>query len=314
MTPTPGFGLAFAAGLLSFLSPCILPLIPSYLSYIGGASLAELQESSPRRSETVGRTLLFVLGFSVVFVLLGLLAGTSGFLIGGTSRIISLVAGGIVVLLGLNIIFDFWKTLNIERKFHFSSKPRGYTGSVAIGMAFGAGWTPCIGPILAGILFLAGRSGNAWTGTALLLVYSLGLGVPFLIAGAFFPQFLRALSGLKRHLETIRIVSGAFLVGIGLLIAFGRLQRFNAVVLQWGAAVHRWEAAAPEQARLVLTIAFAVLGLVPLLIWGLRSKDDRWSVPRLAFFGVFGVLALLQGIGVVSLPSLIGSWLTFQGI
>ncbi|MFW5842418.1 MAG: cytochrome c biogenesis CcdA family protein, partial [Spirochaetota bacterium] len=217
MTAAPGFGLAFAAGLLSFLSPCILPLIPSYLSYIGGASLAELQQSLPRRSETVGRTLLFVLGFSVVFVVLGLLAGTSGFLIGGTSRIIGLVAGGIVVLLGLNIIFDFWKTLNIERKFHFSSKPRGYAGSVAIGMAFGAGWTPCIGPILAGILFLAGRSGNAATGTALLLVYSLGLGVPFLIAGAFFPQFLKALSGLKRHLETIRIVSGAFLVGIGLL-------------------------------------------------------------------------------------------------
>ncbi len=314
MTAAPGFGLAFAAGLLSFLSPCILPLIPSYLSYIGGASLTELRESAPSRSETVGRTLLFVLGFSMVFVLLGLLAGTSGFLIGGTSRIINMVAGGIVVLLGMNIIFDFWKTLNIERRFHFSTRPRGYAGSVAIGMAFGAGWTPCIGPILAGILFLAGRSGNAGTGTVLLLVYSLGLGVPFLVAGAFFPQFLGALSRLKRHLKTIRIVSGAFLVGVGLLIAFGRLQRFNAVVLQWGAAVHRWEAAAPEQARLVLTVGFAVLALLPLLIWGFRSKDRSLSVFRLALFGVLGTLALLQGIGVVSLPSLIGSWLTFQGI
>ncbi len=314
MTAAPGFGLAFAAGLLSFLSPCILPLIPSYLSYIGGASLKELQENAPSRSETVGRTLLFVLGFSVIFVLLGLLAGTSGFLIGGTSRIINMVAGGIVVLLGLNIIFDFWKSLNIERRFHFTARPRGYAGSVAIGMAFGAGWTPCIGPILAGILFLAGRSGNAGTGTLLLLVYSLGLGVPFLVAGAFFPQFLRALSRLKHHLETIRIVSGAFLVGIGLMIAFGRLQRFNAVVLQWGVAVQRWEEAAPEQARFVLTAAFAFVAVLPLLIWGFRSRDNSLSVSRLALFGVFGALALLQGIGVVSLPSLIGSWLTFQGI
>ena len=314
MTGAPGFGLAFAAGLLSFLSPCILPLIPSYLSYIGGASLQELQESVPRRSETVGRTLLFVLGFSVVFVALGLLAGTSGFLIGGTSRVISIVAGSIVILLGLNIIFDFWKALNMERRFHFSQRPRGYAGSVAIGMAFGAGWTPCIGPILAGILFLAGSSGNAGTGTLLLLVYSLGLGVPFLIAGTFFPQFLKALSGIKKHLETIRVVSGLFLVGIGLLIAFGRLQRFNAVVLQWGASLQRWGEASPGEARLVLTVTFAALGLLPLIVWGLHSRDRSLSTVRLALFGIFGVLALLQGLGVVNLPELIGNWLTFQGI
>ncbi len=314
MSTAPGFGLAFAAGLLSFLSPCILPLIPSYLSFIGGATLQELQESIPRRSQTVLRTLLFVFGFSLVFVVLGLIAGTSGFLIGGGSRIISLIAGLVVVVLGLNIVFDFWKSLNIERRFHFSARPKGYAGSVAIGMAFGAGWTPCIGPILAGILFLAGRSGNAISGTLLLLVYSVGLGVPFLVAGAFFPQFLRALSGMKRHLKAIRIASGAFLVGIGLLIAFGRLQRFNAVVLQWGAAMMRWEHAAPGEARLVLTLVFAGLAVLPIAVWGLSSKGRSLGMARLMMVAVFGVLALLQGLGVLSLPRLFGSWLTFQGI
>ncbi|HUX12382.1 MAG TPA: cytochrome c biogenesis protein CcdA, partial [Spirochaetia bacterium] len=314
--------------LLSFLSPCILPLIPSYLSYIGGVTLAELRDSESPKSAVVVRTVLFVFGFSVVFILLGVLFSGTGFLFSGASALINLVAGLVVVLLGLNMVFDFWKFLNIERRVHFSGRPAGYLGSAAIGMAFGAGWTPCVGPILAGILFLAGNSGSVGLGILFLSAYSLGLGVPFLLASIFFRQVTAQLTRIKRHFGTIRITSGILLVAVGLLIAFGRLQQFNNAVVSIGVGVQAWHQHAPLTARIVLALATLFLGLLFLIpgttaLLRYRSSADRTDnapPPRFitpvrgVFLSLFAVAALLQLTGVISLESIIFRWLTFQGI
>jgi len=180
--------IALAAGLASFLSPCVFPVIPSYLSYIGGLTLNELESSRKARVMLTVNSLLFVLGFTAVFTLLGVFFSGVGMALSGISRTVNIAAGTVVIILGLNFMFDFWKLLNMERRFHFSKRPAGAAGSLLLGMAFGAGWTPCIGPILASILFLAGSSEEVGKGALLLLVYSFGLGLPFILAGVFIAQ------------------------------------------------------------------------------------------------------------------------------
>ncbi len=160
--------VAFAAGLLSFLSPCIIPLIPSYLTFIGGTTFQELSTGRYGRTRVIARTLLFVLGFTLVFTALGIAMSGIGSFFGRTSRIVSYAAGAVIVLFGLNIIFDFWKLLDTERRLHLERRPAGWFGSILVGMAFAAGWTPCVGPILASILFVAGTSGDVARGAFLL--------------------------------------------------------------------------------------------------------------------------------------------------
>ncbi|MFW5785864.1 MAG: cytochrome c biogenesis protein CcdA [bacterium] len=320
MTSEPNLIISFAAGVISFLSPCVLPLIPSYLSFIGGVSLDDLKQDALSRRPVVLRTVFFVAGFSAVFIVLGAAFTGSGMLVGGAFQAINLIAGGIVILLGLNVIFDFWKFLNIERKVHVSSVPKGYIGASLFGMAFGAGWTPCIGPILAGILFMAGRSGRLATGILYLAVYSLGLGLPFLIAGAFFPAFLRGMDRIKRHMTTIRVAGGVFLMGIGALIAFGRLQRFNATLISWGLAIRQWESAGPTTARVALGAIAVGIGLLPLVIAlarrALAGREEvrLLSLPKGVFLAVFALVGALQLGGVINLAGILHAWLTFQGI
>lgn len=310
--------LALAAGLLSFLSPCVLPLIPSYITFVGGVSLQDLQAEEPKRGPVFWRTLSFVIGFSIVFIVLGIVFSGSGFLLGNASRIINYVAGALVIVLGANVIFDFWKFLNFERKFHVTSAPRGYLGSGLVGMAFGAGWTPCIGPILAGILFLAGQSGELARGAVLLAAFSLGLGLPFLLASLFFPAFLRWLSRVKKHLNTIRIASGLFLMVIGVLIAMGRLQTLNGTLIAMGTSLGAWAEANPEHSRVVLGVSLLAVGALPLL-WGLLRKLRAQGAPIIGrtgavFAGLFVVIAGLQFAGLVNMAEVLEQWLTFQGI
>ncbi len=307
--------IAFAAGVLSFLSPCVLPLIPSYLSLIGGVSVQELAER--QRSRVFLRTLLFVLGFSVVFIALGVLfSGTGGFFTGAT-QIVNIVAGSLVILLGLNFIFNFWKFLNFEKRLHMRSSPAGWLGALLLGMAFGAGWTPCVGPILASILFLAGSSARILQGTLLLAVYSLGLGLPFILAGLFFSQFLGARERMKRYFATLRIVSGAFLVFIGLLIALGRLQRFNIFLFRLAGWLENWNAASPWQVRLSFTLLF----LIPALLLGIsylkraRSAGRAPLLPgRALFLLLFLTLAVVTASGVLDPTGFFTFWFTYQGI
>jgi cytochrome c-type biogenesis protein len=320
MTNQPNLIISFAAGLISFLSPCVLPLIPSYLSFIGGVSLDDLKNNAPARRPVVLRTIFFVLGFSIVFIVLGVVFTGSGLLVGGASQAINIVAGSIVIVLGLNVVFDFWKFLNIERKVHVTNAPKGYVGAGLFGMAFGAGWTPCIGPILAGILFLAGQSGRLGEGILYLGVYSIGLGLPFLIAGAFFPAFLRGMGKIRRHMTKIRVASGVFLIGVGALIAFGRLQRLNGALISWGLSIQQWETANPTNARVILGVIALAIGLLPPLVALLRRLVSEESSARVltvtkgVFLTLFVVLGVFQLSGVINLAGMLHSWLTFQGI
>jgi len=333
----PNVLVSFVAGVLSFLSPCILPLIPSYLSYIGGVSLAELRSSTRADSGVVVRTILFIAGFSVVFVALGVVFSGTGLLLNRLSSTINLVAGILIVLLALNMIFDFWKFLDIERRPFFKTHARGksgtsgYAGSFAIGMAFGAGWTPCVGPILAGILFLASRSGAVGTGILYLTSYSLGLGLPFLLASLFFSRVTAQLNRLKRHFAAIRIASGLLLAAIGLLIAFGRLRQFNSFVVGIGTAMKNWGEQSPGVAAAILgtiSLVVGILFLLPYVVRRLRERSDavefdgggvgvrsqRLSPVAALFVLFFGVIAVLEYTGTIDLASFLYHWLTFQGL
>jgi cytochrome c-type biogenesis protein len=156
-------------------------------------------------------------------------------LMNGIFRYISLISGIIVIILGLNIIFDFLSLLNYEKRFHLKNKPKGIIGAFLAGGAFGAGWTPCVGPVLAGILLLATNSGGVWRSVMYLIFYSAGLGLPFLFASFFFDAFVRISAKLRSHLPLIRRISGVLLIVIGVLIIRGDYKAFNNLTARWQA-------------------------------------------------------------------------------
>ena len=221
--------LAFSAGLLSFFSPCVLPLIRSYLGILGGVGVSG--ETSQNKSRLIRTAAAFVLGFSAIFITLGIIISTTFALMGGVLRYINWAAGIIVIILGLNIIFDFISFLNYEKRpfmdKHFHPGIRGVFAAFIAGAAFGAGWTPCIGPILTAILFMAGQSGETGTAVFYLAVYSAGLALPFLLAAVFFDLFLKHGSRLRRHLPLVRRLSGILLIVIGLMILTGQYSALN---------------------------------------------------------------------------------------
>ena len=221
--------IAFTAGILSFISPCVLPLIPSYLTYITGISFDELVESRSRsvRRRTLFHSLFFILGFTLVFVALGASATYVGNFFQENQVLIRRVGGVIVVLLGIHITgLVKFNLLEREKRFEFNDKPLGYLGSVLVGIAFAAGWTPCIGPILASILLYASTSENVGSGVILLVAYSLGLGLPFLVSALAFNTFLSYFSRFNRYLRIVSIVSGIFLVIVGFMLIFDYLSIF----------------------------------------------------------------------------------------
>ncbi len=234
--PTVGIGTAILAGLLSFLSPCVLPLIPGYLSFISGVSMDDLQRRD-RSSALTGRlfinTLFFVLGFSLVFVLLGATASSLGKFLTENLSLFNKIAGVLVFLFGLHVAGVFRvKALNYEKRFHLdTSKRRGLLGSSLIGIAFAFGWTPCIGPILGSILVLAGQQASVNQGILLLLFYSAGLGIPFIITAVLFSYLIGTFSFVKRHFHAIEIISGVLLMIIGVLIFFNLLQSISTWIL-----------------------------------------------------------------------------------
>jgi len=219
--------IAFWAGILCFFSPCILPLIPTYICFITGLSMDELR--GPAKSK-IGENLLkilqptifFVLGFSFIFVALGATAGFLGDIISTHEKIIRIVGGSIIILLGLHVtgLFNI-KGLEYEKKFHLRSKPANIFGAFIVGIVFALGWTPCVGPVLAGILGVAGTQKTLVKGVTLLSAYSAGLGLPFILTALAMNTFLNFLSKAKKHLKLISVISGLLLVAIGILIITG---------------------------------------------------------------------------------------------
>ncbi len=228
--------IAFMAGVFSFISPCVLPLIPSYLTYITGISFDDLVDNQSKsvRRRTLFHSLFFILGFTLVFVALGASATYVGNFFQENQDLIRKVGGVIVILLGIHITgLVKLKFLEREKRFEFHDKPLGYVGSILVGIAFAAGWTPCIGPILASILLYASTSDNVGGGIILLVAYSLGLGVPFLVSALAFNSFLTYFSRFNRYLRIVSIVSGIFLIIIGLLLVFNYLSIISQYLNMW---------------------------------------------------------------------------------
>ena len=306
--------IAFAAGLLSFLSPCVVPLIPSYLSFVSGASFDELRNAAVSRRRILSRTLFFVLGFTIVFVVLGIIFSGPMLLFGGAVRWINLGAGLVVILLGINVMFDLVGVLNVERRFHLSSRPVDGLGATAVGMAFGAGWSPCIGPILASILFLAGTQGQVSRAALLLAVYSLGLGLPFIVTGAAFSRASRLLGKLRPHMGAIKTVSGLFLIAVGVLIMVGRFQQINAALLAAGFRLENWSTADPARSRLVFGSISAASALLPPALGLVRRKRPIIGTAGVVFSAVFLIIAVAGFVGTIDIATLVAGWLRFQGI
>jgi len=217
--------IAFSAGLLSFVSPCVLPLIPSYLTYMTGVSFHDLtaQDSMAKvRWATFRHSLAFVLGFTLVFTLMGASATSIGNLIAKHQELILRVGGGIIILLGIHFlgIIQF-KFLEKNKQLQIRRKRIGLFGSFLTGITFAAGWTPCIGPILASILLYASSTGSVSKGIILLAFYSLGLAIPFIFAGLAINTFLGASGWIKRHLRVINIISGSLLIIVGAAMIMG---------------------------------------------------------------------------------------------
>jgi cytochrome c-type biogenesis protein len=213
---------AFIAGLLSFLSPCVLPLIPSYITYITGLSFNDLQAEHPShqvRRQTVIHSLLFIAGFTFVFILLGASATYIGGFLQQHMTSIRRVGGILIILFGIHLtgIIPIHFLLG-EKRFNINRKPAGYAGSFLVGVAFSAGWTPCIGPILASILMVAATEETVAHGIILLLAYSMGLAIPFFLAALAMHQFLVVFNRFKKYIRIFEIVTGVFLIIVGVMV------------------------------------------------------------------------------------------------
>ncbi|MCK4778083.1 MAG: sulfite exporter TauE/SafE family protein [Actinomycetia bacterium] len=220
------FSAAFIAGILSFFSPCILPLIPVYLSMVTGLTVEQLRdERDGKRSLSLLISIcLFIIGFSFVFSLLG----ASAFFLGQTllqyRDVLTRIAGVVIIVFGITMIFGFtfqpfWSKYSSKK----IKRTENLFFPVLIGMGFAIGWTPCVTPILSSILIVASLSESVWGGMGLLIVYSLGIGIPFLVSGVAVGKFLTIFSNFKKHLPIVSIISGVFLIAFGLLMIFGRL-------------------------------------------------------------------------------------------
>jgi cytochrome c-type biogenesis protein len=226
---------ALVAGLVSFLSPCVLPLVPPYLVYLAGTSLERLadQEAEPRvKRETVVAAALFVLGFSTVFVSLGASASVIGSLIRAYSGPLSTIAGIVIIIMGLHFLGVFQIALLMREKRATVAKPVGLWGAYVMGLAFAFGWTPCIGPILAAILAVAASEQTVTKGASLLAVYSLGLGIPFLLAALAIEPFAAFLARFKKHLRRVEQAMGALLVLTGIAFLTGSINEMSVWLLQ----------------------------------------------------------------------------------
>ena len=229
LTEAVSFPAAFLAGLLSFFSPCVLPLIPAYFTFITGYSLEELTEGNIEiRKKVILSTISFVLGFSVVFILMGGSASYLGGLIYKYKNLIRIIGGVLIIILGIHLTGVFRiRSLEFEKRIQIQKKPIHFLGTFIIGMAFGAGWSPCIGPLLGSILIVAGSQETIGQGMVLLGVYSAGLALPFVIISVFINFLLVFMKRATRVLKYVNVVAGILLILVGLVLVTNKLYLFS---------------------------------------------------------------------------------------
>jgi cytochrome c-type biogenesis protein len=236
--PQISFFAAFSAGLLSFVSPCVLPLVPSYISYITGLSVEQLADAAERsrfRKAIIVNSLLFIAGFSAVFVAFGASASLIGQMLIAYQEHLRRFGGILVIIFGLYLLgilnLNFLKT---EKRLHFRSRPAGYLGSFLIGVAFAAGWTPCVGPVLGTILLYASTTDALTDGVTLLTCYSLGLGLPLFLTALGIDRFLAYFKEVRAYLWGVSTVSGALLVAVGVMIYANSLTMITSFLERYG--------------------------------------------------------------------------------
>lgn len=229
----PALLVAFSAGILSFLSPCVLPIVPPYLAYMGGVSVTDMEDNRAARGRAVVASLFFVLGLSTVFLILGAGASALGRAFASYRPYLEVGAGVVVVIFGLHFLGLFrLKFLDREMRMDAGDQGGSAFGAYFLGLAFAFGWTPCLGPILSAILSLAGGQADVSKGVMLLGVYAIGLGVPFVLVAAFFPQMKRPMAWMKRNMGVIEKTSGVLLVVVGLAMATGFMSMFSFWMLE----------------------------------------------------------------------------------
>jgi cytochrome c-type biogenesis protein len=243
--------VSFVAGLLSFFSPCVLPLIPSYLAFLGGSIPADggpVDSGGPVGGGPANRpgavqfrlvalTASFICGFGAVFTALSILFSSVLIFFGSVAAFINIIAGAVVIVLGLNGFLEFLPFLNYEKRLRLAKRPRSLIESFLAGAAFGAGWSPCVGPILTGILLLAGQSNRILDAALCLIFYTVGLGLPFLAASILLGRFFTLAGKLKVHLPLLQKLGSALLIVIGVLIITGRYQALSALFARFGYAL-----------------------------------------------------------------------------
>jgi cytochrome c-type biogenesis protein len=338
---------AFVAGLLSFVSPCVLPLLSSYLVFISGSrsTVIEAGEAPEAMRETpklfsrkqlnvVASTLFFVLGFSVVFIVLSIIVYGFIIFLGGVNRILNIIAGGLIIALGLNILFNFIPFLKYDDKsascetctpehsilaakenslLHPSRRPKGFLGSFIVGVAFGAGWTPCVGAFLGSILLMASQSGQIALSAVYLAVYSAGLGVPFLIAAFFWHALIDHVYKIRRILPAIRIISGVFLVATGLLMAFGRFFLLNSFFQKNGYRLAQWAQGGSLSVRLIPALLFLLVAALPFIIRLIKRRKLLAPLPVICLV-VLLFLAAANAAGIINCMDYLSRWFAYSGI
>ncbi|MDR2467868.1 MAG: cytochrome c biogenesis protein CcdA [Spirochaetaceae bacterium] len=332
---------AFAAGFLSFVSPCVLPLLSSYLVFISGnkAGMEAVVQRKTLLSFTkedrhlLVSTLFFVLGFSVVFVILSIVIyGILSVGAGGIGRIINRIAGSIIILLGVNTLFNFLPFLKYDDSGHCatctprhsilsarrtsivhpSRRPRGFGGAFLVGLAFGAGWTPCVGAFLGSILLMASQSGTMTLSALYLAVYSLGLGLPFLLASLFWGACMDMLSRMRNIMPLLRVVSGIFLIAVGVLMLAGRFFVFNIMFQKASVFLGTWALGDTLSVRLIPALLFLLFAVIPLIVKGIRRR--RISIASTCWSGLMFILAAANGTGFLNCANILAQWFSFTGI
>jgi cytochrome c-type biogenesis protein len=345
---------AFIAGILSFLSPCVLPLLSSYLVFIsgstgsagtgnsagGGLAVVDVRQHKKRRSyvsrqqvKIIIYTLFFILGFTLVFSMLGIVLYSAFFFLSGFYKILNIAAGLIVVVLGVNIIHNFIPFFKYDDSgercetcapensvlakggtsiLRPENRPKGFLGPLLVGMAFGAGWTPCVGALLGSVLLMASQSETMARSVVCLAVYSAGLGVPFLVTSFFWGRILEFGGRYSRFLPVIKWISGLFLIAIGVLMALGKFITLNIMLQKGGFALAQWTQTGSPAVRLLPAAFFFLIALLPAAIRLLKTRKVP-GVWGFAYMAVFIGLGSANAAGSLNSAAILASWFSYTG-